>query len=175
MPYVMNCLQDPVSVQIFGNWITIAAGQIKLVSNEKIAYKMVTDLAYKGLVEIPESVMEDRNSPESKAIIADKKIQGITSRMNHLQTVWRNLDVSLRQDLQKSGSQADPYSFASQGELNALKEMKKYKGVVRQDEVDRAEAVRNLKEELDGDINSTNTGTSNTGNKNPSGPTTRRE
>ena len=175
MPYVMNALQDPVSVQVFGNWYTIAPGQIKAMSNEKVAYKMVTDLAYRGLVEIPESVMEDRNSPESKAIIAEKKKVGIINRMNKLKEIWDNLDVALRQDLQQQGMNADPYSFASTGELNALKEMKLYKDFTAGEDVDKIETIRKLKEEVNGLTNTAHSGTPVAGNPNNARTTSRRE
>lgn len=170
MPYVMNALEEPVAVQVHGNWISFHPGQIKLIHNDKIAFKMISDLGYKGLVGIDEAVMEDKNSPESKQALETARRTGIANRMKKLKEIWDNLDVSLRRDLAQMNITGDVYNYASTGELAALKEMNRYKKYEAAADVDRAEQIRKLKEELNGDIASPDAGKAPQGNTNPSGP-----
>ncbi len=170
MPYVMNALDDSVSVQVHGNWFSFNPGQIKLIHNEKAAYKMTSDLGHRGLVDIPETVMEmDKASPEYKAKLSEYKRAGIIARMQECQKIWDNLEVSLRKDLQVANIQGDVYAYATEGELNALKEIKKYKDFAKASEVDRADTIRKLKEEINGNTPSTDAGTPSKGSKSNTG------
>ncbi len=151
MPYIMNCLTDPVSVQAHGKWFSWKTGEIKQLHNVHLAEFISQKRGEDGLVDIPESVMEmDKTGSEYRVAIAEKRREGITKRVNKLNSVVRNLEMSLRRDYETSGQKGN-YNFeASAGELTAYKELAKYREFEKAEQLNIADEIQKAREALYG-------------------------
>lgn len=149
---IYNPLPTKVTVQAHGSWFEFNPGQIKVIHNESIGIHLTTQKAYMGLVEVPDMVLENADSPEAKEAKAAAKERGISNRISELRKVIENLEVGLRKDLShKYGRDIDPNLYASEGEVRAYKELKALKAVTEDAAATRAAEIAKLKGELDGD------------------------
>lgn len=166
MPYVMNALDRPVNVQVFGSWFEFKPKQIKMIYQPHVAEKMTMDLGDEGLVDFPESLMEPENvnGDEFKKVKAEKAIEGRAKRLRKLEQIRYNEETSLRKDLQIKNLNVDPVAFTNPGLIAALKELVALKEQDKQDNSSLENEARKLMGILDGNIVSTNTGTSSAGN-----------
>lgn len=156
---VMNSTTENVKVQAFGNWFEFKPGQVKNL-NDTLGQFMVTDKAYLGLVALSEQVMEDPTSAEAIAAKEEARKVGIQRRIDYLKKNIHNLEVSLRRDLEMKNIKADPLTFATDSELSSYKELAKLQAFSEDAGKKRAEEIAKIKEQLNGDVIKSDTGSS---------------
>ena len=107
----------------------VSINQIKPIVNSDIAHFIATDRKESGIVRLPDQFEEDaefRSTEEGKKILAELKEQGLAHYLGHLRKTVANNQVSLRQDLEQQNIKADPLTFASKGEKEAMLLLAKY-------------------------------------------------
>lgn len=160
MPFIFNTLDEHVSVQVFGNWIKFTPGQIKSIHSDSIAKFILEKRSEDGLVDFADEMMEmDHKSPEFLAYQEQKRKEGIERVITGLERVIANLEVSLRRDLETANIKSDVLTWASKGELEAYRRLAKYKAYQKQDLANTADEIRKLKEEMNGNTVTANSGT----------------
>lgn len=143
MPYVMNCLDTPVSTQAQGKWFSFKPREIKMFYQPEIARFMGQMRGEEGLVEIPDNIMEKEKDDITRIeYIEGKRREGITARVQKLEWQKQNLLSSLRFDIEAKGMKVDPLILASKGDLAALRELNAIKGEVSRQQLNTAEQVR---------------------------------
>lgn len=145
MPLIMNTTNETQKVRAFGNFFEFKPKQIKPMQ-EHIADFIASERSYQGMVALPESFedLEYRQSDEGKAQLKELERQGIESYLGHLRSIIYNNQVSLRQDLEQSGIKADPASFASEGELEAMRLVASYQSKKDDEAQKRIDEVKEL-------------------------------
>lgn len=169
MPYIMNCLNEQVITCARGKYFTWKPQEIKVIHNENLATFFVQNRGEEGLVDIPEHIMElDKKSPEYAAGIAEKRTEGIEKFLRKQNWIVRNLEMSLRRDYETSGQKGNFLFEASKGELEAYKNLAKYKEFEANKQLNVADEIQKLREKLYGDnASSTNANKVDTGRPNP--------
>ncbi len=151
MAYIMNALNEDVKVQAHGNWFTFKPQEIKNLHNVKLAEFLRQYRAEDGLVEVSDSFMEmDKNSEEYKAAHFELRKQGIARYVAKQNTIIRNLEMSLRRDYETSGQKGNFLFEASKGELQAYKNLKKYKEFETEQKLNTADEIQKIRDELYG-------------------------
>ena len=172
MPHIMNTLDKPVNVKVYGNWFSFQPKQIKYIANEGVAYKMNTDLGEEGLVAFPEEAMEmDKQSAEFRRIQSEVVKAGVFKRIKKLKEIIYNLEVSLQKDIDLKGLKTDVAAFASDGELQAYRELSVLQGYEQSEQQKRADEFKKLRETVSGNTNGANSGAPNSRSPNASKPT----
>lgn len=151
MAYIMNALDTDVNVQAHGKWFSFKPRQIKNMHNENLALFLSQNRGENGLVAIGNDIMElDRNSPEFREHIEERRKEGVEKRVQKLQWMINNLESSIRFDIENKGLKIDPLSQASKGELAAYKEMITLKGEEARQGMNVGDEVRKAREQLYG-------------------------
>ncbi len=152
MPYIMNSLDEEVKTRAHGNVFTWKPKEIKLLHNVKLAEFLAMNRGEEGLVQIQDSVMElDKNSQEYKHAINEARTDGIKKYVAKQNYVIRNLEMSLRRDYETSGQKGNFLFEASKGELAAYKNLKKYKDIEAQEQMNVADEIQKVRAELYGE------------------------
>lgn len=157
MPFVMNALATPINTQAHGKWFAWKPGQIKEIQNNDLAMFLTQNRGEEGLVGIDDHMMElDKSDPENLAkfneYIEDRRKEGVQKRINKLDSIIRNLEQSLRFDLESKNIKSDPLSFASKGELQAYKERASLMEFERKNVLNVGDEIRKLKAQMDGEV-----------------------
>ncbi|GAC1501957.1 MAG: hypothetical protein NVS1B10_06470 [Candidatus Saccharimonadales bacterium] len=172
MPYVMNALNTQVSVQATGKWFTFKPNEIKTFHNANIASFISQNKGEEGLVEIADPIMElDPNNPERLEYIRARREEGIQKRVQKLEFIKQNLLGSLRYDVELKGIKTDPLTFATKGELAAIKELNVLTNEQAKNITNVADEVRKALGILDGTGSSPHIGATDTGRSYPPQPT----
>ncbi len=151
MPYIMNALEDKVTTMAHGKYFTFNPSEIKQIHNLNLANFFSQYRGEDGLVEVRDEVMElDKNSPEFKAAIYECRKQGIAKFVQKQNYIIRNLEMSLRRDYETSGQKGNFLFEASKGELAAYKNLKKYKEFEATEQLNTADEIAKIREELYG-------------------------
>lgn len=146
MPYLMNCTNEEQSVKAVGNYFTFKPGQIKPIVSDDIAHFIVVDKKEHGIVRLPQQFEDDadfKTTPEGKAILEKKKEEGMTHYLDHLRYIAKNLNISIRRDLEMANIKVDPLVYASEGEKKAIRLLAKYaksgdeKDIAERDELNK--------------------------------------
>jgi hypothetical protein len=149
MPIVMNATNEEVSIKVAGNWFSFKPGTKKNM-NESIARFIQIDRKDSGLCVLPLEFEEDADfekSAEGKAILEQLKADTIRQYLDKYKAVIYNNQVSLRQDLEQKNLKIDPAVMATEGEINALKIVAKYKVLEKDADQVKLEEVKKLLEE----------------------------
>lgn len=138
MPKVWNPTEEKVETRIFGNHFEFSPGQMKNMKPE-FADFVSTNRKETGLVVLPgpfDPMNEEEyregfdKTPEGKAILEQKKEEGIRNLVEHLRWKVYNNQVSLKRDLAHHDPSNDPKRLAaieaSPGELEAMRTLAKY-------------------------------------------------
>lgn len=157
MALVLSTAMEKVKVQALGNWFDFAPGQIKVL-NDNLAQFLVTDKAYMGFVALPEVVLEDPTSEEAAKAKEAAMLLGRTRRIEYLKRVIYNLEISLQKDIDIKGLKTSASTYATDGELNAYRELAKMQAVNEDASQKRAEEIARLKGVINGDAVQSNTG-----------------
>lgn len=139
------------SLQALGKWFTFAPGEKKMIHNEEIAHFILTDKRSYGIVGLPDRFAEDAEyaqSEEGQAILEAKRQEGIQNRINYLNMLVHNEEVSLRQDLEKSGQRINPNLLSSNQYVQCLEELKEYKRAKDDGEKEKMARIARLKADL---------------------------
>lgn len=157
---VYNPTSEEIKVQAYGNWFTFKPGQYKEMRNE-IAEFLTVQKAYTGLVGLPIFITQDMPADEASEeekqsyktrkaeAIAEAKKVGIERRIKHLNGVVKNLELSLRRDLEQKNIKVDPHLMATDGEMAAYRELAKYKAASQDEATKRVEELKKLKEQVE--------------------------
>lgn len=145
MALIYNTTNELQSVKVFGNWFSLKPGQMKNF-DEKIAHFIATERRDSGLVALPEAFEDPQfiTTDEGKAILAEKREEGIKAYIDHFRKIIANNQIALRQDLERSNIKADPATFASDGELHAMEMVAKYQRDEDDKEQKRIDRVKEL-------------------------------
>lgn len=171
MPYIMNSLNEEVKVQAHGQWFTFKPEEIKTIHKNSLAQFFSQYRGEDGLVEVSEQVMElDKKSDEYKAAIYEVRKSGIARYVAKQNFIIRNLEMSLRRDYETSGQKGNFLFEASKGELAAYKNLKKYKEFEATEQLNVADEIQKVREELYGSSSSTKSGETNQGRPSPLEP-----
>lgn len=160
MALILSSDIEDVKVQVFGNWFTFKAGQIK-VMDDRISHELCTSKSYLGFVGLPDSVIEDPASDESKKAKETATKEGRGNIARHLTKVINNLEVSLQKDLDVSGMKIHALKLASEGELKAYKKLAEFKHQEVDESERRLNEITKLKEQINGSAKSANPRPSN--------------
>jgi len=164
----MNALDKEVQTQAHGKWFSWKPREIKVIHNPNLSMFLYQNRGEEGLVEIPEHIMElDKNSNEYKQAIYEKRSEGVRKFVAKQNMIVRNLEMSLRRDYETSGQKGNFLFEASQGELEAYKNLKMYKEFEAEQKLNTADEIQKLREELYGSSDSSDTGTTNQGRPSP--------
>lgn len=149
MPYIFNSLDENVTTQAHGKWFSWKPQEIKTIHNENLARFLSQNRGEEGLVEIPESVMEmDKTSPEYKQAIYELRRAGVMKFINKQNSVIRNLEISLRGDYERTGMKGNFLFEATKGELQAYKNLKKYKEFETREHLNIADEIQKVRADL---------------------------
>lgn len=149
MSYVMNALDKEQRVTVAGNHFTFKPRQVKLFQ-PNIATLLTVDKAYMGFVGIPEAYedLEWKSSEEGQKALVSARKAGVEAYCNFLRRIVYNQQVSLRQDLEKMNIKADPKTFISDGELDAMKELVKYQASKDDEDQKKIDEAKELEKKL---------------------------
>lgn len=145
----MNCGIETQKFQVFGNYFELKPGALKLVQ-ENVAKFVDIERKELGIVTLPESLEDPdfKASPEGKALLESKRKEGVDARCKKLEWIVYNLQVSLRQDLERANIKADPRGFASDGELAAMEELAKFRANKADETEIRIKRIKDLEDKL---------------------------
>lgn len=152
MPYIMNALDEKVTTQAHGKYFTWAPQEIKMLHSLNLAQFLSQHRGEEGLVEVPEALMElPKNTKEYSDGILAKRKEGIEKYVRKQNSIIRNLEISLRRDYETSGQKGNFLFEASKGELEAYKNLKKYKEFESSEQLNVADEIQKIRGELYGD------------------------
>ena len=138
----------PVNVQVFGNWFSFKPGQIKMM-NEKVVDFLTLDKKSYGFVGLPDICIEDRECAESKELIAAALKQGRANIIAELTYLIHNLEVSLKNDTERS-KEGLP-SSVSTSHLPYYRKLAEFKALGAAEEAEAENEIKKLKALIDGD------------------------
>lgn len=147
--YIYNALSKEVVFKALGNHFTMKPGQIKRF-NSDIGDFIAKEKGYLGLVALDERFddPEFKASDEGKALLEERRIDGVNRRVAHLKMIADNLLISLKQDLEIKNMKVDPLALASPGEQSAMEELVSMQRQGKDDEKKKLEQMRALERQL---------------------------
>lgn len=158
-PKVWNPTEETVSTCMQGAWFTFKPNTMKTMDDTKALF-VTGNRKETGLVVLPDEFdpLSDKfiegyeKTEEGIQLLKNKREEGITNLINHHMQIVRNNQVSLRNDLAHKNPAADPIKLAaleaSQGELNSMRLVAKYKGKNSQSEAKKVEEIEKLIKEI---------------------------
>jgi hypothetical protein len=140
---ILNALDKAVHTVAFGNHFNLKPGQMKMFRGEIGAF-LDSNKGYMGLIAVPSELSDPEyaNSEEGKALLAQKKQEGVNRHVNHLTQVVNNLQVSLRGDLESKNIKAPIETQATDGELSAMEALIHYQREQKDQSKERSEKAR---------------------------------
>jgi len=123
MALIYNPSKNKVRVKALGNFFEFKPEEVKSM-NDDIAHFICLDKKESGLVSLPEEYIDQKDTPEMKAIKEEKRIEGLKNQLAYHRWKVGNLMNSLAQDLAAKGMNIDPLTFASDGERESMKIVK---------------------------------------------------
>ncbi len=153
---VYNPTEEEIATMINGNYFTWKPGQIKQM-RESQAQFVDSNRQETGLVVVDDPrfipaeesyIMNFDKTPEGKEILEPLRERGLNNLINHLMSIIRNNQVSLRQDLANKYPTGDSAKLAathaSPAELNAMRMVAKYKKKTNSNAARQVEEVEKL-------------------------------
>lgn len=156
---VWNPTEENVSTRIHGNWFSFKPGQFKVMDIDKCNFIQM-NRRETGLVVLPPEFCSSREefvegyaqSEEGKAILLQKREEGIQGLIDHHMGIVKNNQVSLRQDLAHRYPSADYEKLckleASKGELESMRLVAKYKGKASDSGAKKIEEIEKLMKQI---------------------------
>lgn len=157
MPIVINATQEKVTLLLQGNYFSWNPGQEKVIRNDDLARFIAKERGDSGLAVVPDLMSDDEQiSPEEyeqrkeahKKIRAEALEHALDRYIRRLRDVIYNNQVSLRRDLEQANIKADPGSFASAGELEAMRLVSKYQRRSEDEDAKRLAETKRLMGEI---------------------------
>lgn len=157
---VYNSTEEPVSTRIHGSWFSFTPGALKTMEASKAEFvamhrketglTVVRDPRFIAGTDQYEPGFEKTEA--GKAILAPLKEEGINNFISALMEIIRNNQVSLRQDLAHKYPTADAAKLAavnaSQGEMDAMRLVAKYKKKNRDNDAKKVDEIAKLMEDI---------------------------
>lgn len=150
MPVIMNCLDKENVTQIGGSHFSFKPRQLKYFHDKNIAATIDRIKRDEGFMLLPDSLehlalmKEDQAAKvitdEEKAIIDEKRKEGVNIYCKRLRELIYNATVSVQRDIDRAGYKYDARVEANRSDLNRLEELAHYQsGDLDQDQklVDR--------------------------------------
>jgi hypothetical protein len=152
MAVVMNCLDEEQTAVVGGAHFTFKPRQIKHIYQESIAGLLTSEKKEYGFVSLPEEILDKEfaDSPAGKAILEAKRKEGVDAFCKKLRSQLYNLNVSLKQDLDKSNLKVDPRVFASEGDIKAMELLAKYQSRKEDEDQKKVDRIKELEKVLNG-------------------------
>lgn len=149
MALVFNASSSHQQVKVFGNYFELKPGQIKNFE-DKIAHFMVTDRKDRGFVSLPEEFMEPsfKDTEEGKAILEEKRKQGIEERIRYLRMLVHNEEVSLQRDHDKQNDKTNVKLLMSDGMIKHYEELASYQTKKDDEALKKAAKIEELQKKL---------------------------
>lgn len=149
MALVFNASSTTQQVRVFGNYFELKAGQIKNFE-DKIAHFMVTDRKDRGLVGLPEEFMDPSyaSTEEGKAILEEKRKQGIEERIRYLRMLVQNEETSLQRDHDKANDKTNVKLLMSDGMIKNYEELASYQAKKDDEALKKAAKIEELQKKL---------------------------
>jgi hypothetical protein len=157
MPIVINATQEKVTLLLQGNYFSWNPGQEKVIRNEDLARFIAKERGDSGLAVLPDLQSDDEMlSPEEfetrKASHKEARTRALDEALDRyikrLREVIYNNQVSLRRDLEQANIKADPGSFASAGEIEAMRLVSKYQRRSEDEDAKRLAETKRLMGEI---------------------------
>lgn len=161
MAKVWNPTEETIRTKAYGNHFEFKPGAMKSM-NRHVSDFIAEKRRETGLVVLPPQFgPEDDNeefvsgfaeTAEGKAILAEKKKEGISALIKHHSWVIQNNQVSLKRDLAHYDPSNDPKRLAaveaSDGELESMRIVAKYKKLKLDEAETRANEVEKLLQDV---------------------------
>lgn len=146
---VLNATNEDQHVVVFGNHFQMKSKQIK-VFQDRIGDFLVSERSEKGFIALPDEFEEPgfQNTPEGKEILALKTQEGVANYLRKLKQIAYNAQVSVKQDLEKSGIKADHRTWTTDGELAAMELLSKYMDKEEDKAAKKAQRVKELEQKI---------------------------
>lgn len=140
---VFNALEKVVHVQAFGNHFSFKPLQIKSMRPE-LGNWIIQQKGYLGLVDLPKQFEdpEYRATEEGKAMLEQKRQEGLNKKIMALKQQVNNLQVALAYDLQVADMKADINTFATDGDIEAMDQLIALQRELKDPNKQRSEAAR---------------------------------
>lgn len=158
---VFNPLLESVTTRVFGHYFTWKPGEVKQLRSHMVDF-IDLNRREEGLVKVedPRFIPSEvdhyipgfEKTPEGQAVLKPYRERGINSYIEKLMDVVRNNQVALRQDLADryptgdSGKMAA--AWASKGELEAMRNVVKYKGKTSDNAAKQIEEVEKIMQQV---------------------------
>lgn len=153
---------EPVNVQVFGNWFSFKPGQIKSMDPRIVDY-LDMDRKSLGFVSLPDVCAEDPTSEEAKKAVAEAIERGRGYIMQDLQKLVHNLEISLQKDYDRTDHKVSATHMEGKAHLPAYRKLAAMKAAQVDTNAAAIDEINKLKGVINGDAQSTNTGSTNTG------------
>lgn len=160
MPVIMNALDEEQQISVGGTYFHFAPRQLKFFSNENIARTLVKNNKELGFMSMPDemshlAMAKPENfdkiiSSDEKALIEEKRKEGVENYCSHLRALVYNAQVSMRKDLDTANIKTDPRSVASKGDLRNLEQLVKYQAKKEDADQKRIDRFKELEKKLEG-------------------------
>ena len=156
----MNVTEETVSVKLCGNYFMFKPQQIKKM-NPDLAKFIQIDRRDSGLAVLPDLFSDDIDESEisDEALAARKaeveaEVEAIKegvlqAYLQKYKQIVANNQIHLRRDLEQANIKADPASFASDGELDAMRILAKYQRKSEDASKAKADEVKKLMAEIE--------------------------
>lgn len=157
---VYNPTEEEITTTINGSFFTWKPGQIKQM-REPQAQFVNTNRQDTGLVLVDDArfipaeeayIINFDKTPEGQSVLEPLREKGINNLINHLSSIVRNNQVALRQDLANKYPTGDSAklaaAYASQGEMEAMRKIVKYKKKTKDNAAKQVDEVEKLMKEI---------------------------
>lgn len=144
---VYNPTSEKHNIKALGKWFDFQKESVKSVG-EEIGHFLIINKSYLGFVPLPDICAEQPNSPEAIEAKDNARKQGITRRIDYLNGVVRNHEISLRKDLDFKNDSSSVDAHITPGILAAYKELSTYRGESNDSQAQMAAEAKALRETL---------------------------
>ncbi len=158
MPVILNCLDEPNTCVVGGNHFQFKPGQLKYFHDINIASLISRIKASDGFIALPdelehlshlkEEMMAKVITPEEKAIIEEKRKEGINNYCQRLRELIYNATVSLQKDIDVRGYKYDARVEATKADLKRLETLAKYQSEHLDLEQKRVDTFKELEKKV---------------------------
>lgn len=138
MPVIMNCLDEANECRIGGTTFSFKPRQMKYIHDKGVSKAISRLKAVDGFVELPEELeelahlkeemLEKVITPEQRALVEEKRKEGVHTYCQNLRALIYNATVSVQKDIDKAGYKYDARVEASKADLNRLETLARYQG-----------------------------------------------
>jgi len=137
------------SIKAFGNWFNWKPGQIRNIQ-DNFGQFIHTDKKEYGVVSLPEEFEDStfKDTEQGQAILMEKRIEGRSNRVRHIQRIIHNETVSLRVDLEKAGQKINPDLLMTPEVAKLYDELAAYKKEKDDAQRELMNKVQNIRKKL---------------------------